>query len=123
MGIPYRARVSERSFLDLPGFHGDAYVVVYVEDTSERGPRFDPYCDDDCTCCPENFEPRMTFEISNGENRVRLGFDVDTEEGRANTLYKLDTLITSLKVLRKGLGEEIEQYERRERELEGLKGE
>jgi hypothetical protein len=34
MGIPYRARVNERWFLNLPGFHGGAYVVAYVEDTS-----------------------------------------------------------------------------------------
>jgi hypothetical protein len=26
MGIPYRARVDERAFLNLPGFHGGAYV-------------------------------------------------------------------------------------------------
>ena len=37
MGLPYRARVSERWFLNLPGFHGGAYVIVYVEDTRERG--------------------------------------------------------------------------------------
>ena len=34
---PYKARVDERAFLNLPGFHGGAYVVGYVEDTSERG--------------------------------------------------------------------------------------
>jgi hypothetical protein len=34
MGIPYRARVNERWFLNLPGFHGGAYVVAYAEDTS-----------------------------------------------------------------------------------------
>ena len=36
MGLPYRARVDERWFLNLPGFHGGAYVVAYVEDTRER---------------------------------------------------------------------------------------
>jgi hypothetical protein len=123
MGIPYRARVNERWFLNLPGFRGGAYVVVFVEDTSECGLRFDPYCDDNCTCCPTNFEPRMALEISSGDDRVQLGFDVDTEQGRANTFHKLDTLIASLRVLRKGLGEEMELYERRERELEGLTGE
>ena len=52
MGIPYRARVNERWFLNLPGFHGGAYVVAYVEDTSECGLRRDPYCDGDCSDCP-----------------------------------------------------------------------
>ena len=32
MTIPYRARVNERVFLNLPGFHGGAYVVAYVEE-------------------------------------------------------------------------------------------
>jgi hypothetical protein len=35
MGIPYRARVNESWFLNLPGLHAGAYVVAYVEDTSE----------------------------------------------------------------------------------------
>ena len=35
MGVPYRARVNERTLLNLPGFHGGAYVYVYVEDTQE----------------------------------------------------------------------------------------
>jgi hypothetical protein len=64
MTIPYRARVNERWFLNLPGFHGGAYVMAFVEDTSECGPRHDPDCDDDCPDCPENFEPRTTLEIS-----------------------------------------------------------
>lgn len=37
MKNPYKARVDARSFLNLPGYHDGAYVVVYVEDTSERG--------------------------------------------------------------------------------------
>jgi hypothetical protein len=27
MGFPYRARVNERVFLNLPGFHGGAYAL------------------------------------------------------------------------------------------------
>jgi hypothetical protein len=118
MGIPYRARVNERWFLNLPGFHAGAYVVAYVEDTSDCGLRRDPYCDDDdCTCCPANFEPRMTLEIADCYKRVNLDFDVDSEEARANSLHKLDTLLAALSVFRKGIVEESEQYVRREREL------
>ena len=123
MGIPYRARVNERWFLNLPGFHGGAYVVAYVEDTSDCGPRRDPYCDDDCPDCPENFEPRTILEIADGHDRVNLGFDVDSELARANSLHKLDTLIAALRVFRKGIEEEFEQYQRREREREELRGE
>ena len=50
MGLPYRARVNERWFLNLPGFHGGAYIVAYVEDTSERG-------------LERTHEPRMDAEL------------------------------------------------------------
>jgi hypothetical protein len=33
MPNPYKARVDVRRFLNLPGFHGGAYVVAYVENT------------------------------------------------------------------------------------------
>ena len=35
-GKPYRARVNERTFLNLPGFDGAAVVDAFVEDTSHR---------------------------------------------------------------------------------------
>jgi hypothetical protein len=123
MGIPYRARVNERWFLNLPGFHGGAYVVAYVEDTTDCGPRPDYYCDDDCPTCPHNFEPRTILEIADCSRRVNLEFDLDSEAARANTLHKLDTLISALRVFRAGIAEEFEQYERRERELKEMKGE
>ena len=37
MSLPYRARLNEQTFLNLPGYHAGAYVYTYVEDTSERG--------------------------------------------------------------------------------------
>lgn len=36
MASSYRARVDDREFLNLPGFHGSAVVNAYLEDTSER---------------------------------------------------------------------------------------
>lgn len=120
MTIPYRARVNERWFLNLPGFHGGAYVVGYVEDTSERGL---VYCDECDECEPENFEPRTILEIADCENRIQLEFDVDSEARRANSLHKLDTLITALRVFRQGLEEEFAEYDRREHELKELKSE
>jgi hypothetical protein len=118
LGIPYRARVNERTLLNLPGFHGGAFVYVFVEDTSERGLRADPYCPSDCTCCPGNFEPRMTLEIADCDRRVTLSFDIDTDEGRENSVHKLDTLVSALRVFRQALVEEFEPYDRRARELE-----
>ncbi len=123
MGIPYGARVNERWFLNHPGFHGGAYVVAYVEDTSERGALRRPDCDDDCDECPENFEPRTILELADCSDRIELEFDVDSEAGRVNSLHKLDTLIAALRVFRTGLVEEFDEYDRRERELAELKGE
>jgi hypothetical protein len=117
MVFPYRARVNERWFLNLPGFHGGAYVVAYVEDTSGRGLQYGPECDESCDKCPYNFEPRMILEISDCTDRINLEFDVDSEAGIANSLHKLDTLIAALRVFREGIGQEAVLYEQRERQL------
>ena len=115
MGIPYRARVNERWFLNLPGFHGGAYVVAYVEDTTRR-------VLEECGCdnreCFVNFEPRMILEIADCNRRVNLVFDVDSEDGVDNSLHKLDTLIAALRVFRGGIVAEAKEYGRRERKLD-----
>ena len=122
MTIPYRARVNERVFLNLPGFHGGAYVFTYVEDTSERDLTRYHGCDDEtCTRCPHNFEPRMILELADCSERIQLEFDIDSEAGRANSLHKLDTLIAALRVFRQGLVDEFEPYDRRQRELDALR--
>ena len=118
MGIPYRARVNERWLLNLPGFHRGAYVVAYVEDTSDRGLETGNDCGPDCVHCPYNFEPRMILEISDCTDRINLEFDVDSEAGRVNSLHKLDTLIAALRVFRTSIVEEFAEYDRRERDLE-----
>jgi hypothetical protein len=124
MPIPYRARVDERWFLNLPGFGGDAYILAFVEDTSECGPRHLEDCDDDRPGCPDNFEPKAIIELlGDGMFMTTLEFEVRSERRRANSLHKLDTLIAALKVFRKGLVEEFAEYDRREKELEELKGE
>jgi hypothetical protein len=121
VGVPYRARVNERTLLNLPGFHGGAYVYVYVEDTTDCELRRDPYCEDTCTCCPHNFEPRATLEIADCNRPVSLEFDVDTLEARANSLHKLDTLAAAIQVFRAALQHEFEPYDDRKRQLEALR--
>jgi hypothetical protein len=123
MAIPYRARLNERTLLNLPGFHGGAFVYVYVEDTSERDLFYRPDCDSDCERCPENFEPRSVFEIADCEDTIQLTFDVDTGAGRENSLHKLDTLLAALGAFRAALIQEFEPYDRRERELEAVRDE
>lgn len=122
MGMPYRARINERTLLNLPGFHEGAYVYVYVEDTSERDVvRRGPYCEADCTCCPHNFEPRMELEVADCDRVIGLRFDVDTPEGRENSLHKLDTLEIAIRMFRDALVAEFEPYDRREQTLESLR--
>jgi hypothetical protein len=121
MGMPYRARINERTLLNLPGFHGGAYVYAYVEDTSDRALMREQYCEDDCTCCPKNFEPRMELEIADCDRWISLCFDVDTLEGRENSLHKLDTLEVAIRVFRDALVAEFEPYDRREQALESLR--
>jgi hypothetical protein len=83
-------------------------VVAYVEDTSECGLRRNDDCDDDCRNCPYNFEPRMILEIADCADRINLEFDADSEAARANSLHKLDTLITALRIFRAGVEAEFE---------------
>jgi hypothetical protein len=121
MGMPYRARINERTLLNLPGCHGGAFVYVYVEDTSERELRRRPGCDDDCEWCPENFEPRTVLEIADCQDVIRLEFDLDTPEGRENSLHKLDTLEIAIRVFRDAFEAEFEPYDRREATLQSLR--
>jgi hypothetical protein len=123
MATPRRARVCERYFLNLPGFYRSAFIVAYVEDTAGRGPETCEYCDSDCETGPCNFEPRPILQIADCSDRIELEFDLDSEAGRANSLHKLDTLISALRVFRAGIVEEIDEYDRRERELEQLRSE
>lgn len=122
MTVPYRAHVNERTLLNLPGYHSGAFVYVYVEDTSERGLRYGPYCEPGCQCgCVENYEPRATLEIADCEDTISLSFDVDSEGYRENSLHKLDTLIAALRVFRESLVNEFEPYDERARTLAELR--
>ena len=82
------ARVDEQLLLNHPGYHGGAYVHVFVEDTSRAGP---------ARRLPS---PRFRLEIADCTNHIRLEFDVETPGGRENSLYKIETLIGSLQRFR-----------------------
>ncbi len=119
--MPYRARINERTLLNLPGFHEAAFVYVYVEDTSERPSLRNEACDADCNCCPQNFEPRVILEIADCSRRISLEFEIDTSEGRENSLHKLDTLVSALRLFRGALVAEFEPYDRRHEERQALR--
>jgi hypothetical protein len=121
MGLPYRARVDERWYLDLPGVSStEAYVFAFVEDTSECELRSDPSCDDTCSCFPENCEPRVRFELGNGRGRFALRLFVE-EPWRGQSLHALDTVIAALQATRQAVVAEGEEFDRRERLLEELR--
>jgi hypothetical protein len=119
MPNPYKARADVRRFLNLPGFHGGAYVVVYVEDTSDReitkrdllgyeGTRY------------VNPRPRVILEIADCSERISLEFELDSELDVENSLHKVDTLVAALAELRAGLVDEARLYRRRESDVERL---
>ena len=121
MGLPYRARVDERWYLDLPGVSStEAYVFAFVEDTSGSDLRSDPSCDDTCSCCPDNFEPRIRLELGNGRGRFALRLFVE-EPWRGQSLHALDTVIAALQATRQAVVAEGEEFDRRERLLEELR--
>ena len=118
MGLPYRARVDDRWYLDLPGVSStEAYVFAFVEDTSGCDLRSDPSCGDTCSCCPENFEPRIRFELADRRGCFALKLFVE-EPWRGQSLHALDTLIAALRATRRAVVAEGDEFDRRERLLE-----
>ena len=90
------ARVDERLKLNLPGFHGDAFVRVFVEDTSGHRWRGTPP------------EPRVRLRIADCENEISLWFELEDPQSRVNSLHKIDTLVGSLTRFRAALAAEAD---------------
>lgn len=84
MASSYRARLDERAFLNLPGFHGSAVVTAYVEDTSKRelpmleGRR------------AHNLDPRLILELSDCSERVSYQLEVHSAFALENSLHKVE---------------------------------
>jgi hypothetical protein len=96
-------RVDEYTRLNRPGFYGDAFVRVLVEDTSARRVRrgTPPW-------------PRLVLDIADCVNTIHLEFDVTSAELRDNSLFKIDTLLDALHRFRDGLAAEAELYAERQ---------
>ena len=101
-------RVDERLKLNLPGFHGDAFVRVFVQDTSGARWRGTPP------------EPRVRLRIADCENEISLWFELDSRESRVNSLHKIDTLLGSLHRFRDALMAEADLYATRSSRKEDL---
>ena len=96
------AGVDEKIRLNLRGFHGGAYVRVFVEDTTFRKWRRRPP------------HPRIRLRIADCSNEISLWFELHTPETRDNALYKINTLLGALERFRAALDAEAELYEHRE---------
>jgi hypothetical protein len=96
------AGVDEKLRLNLPGFHGGAYVRVFVEDTTFRKWRRRPP------------EPRIRLRIADCSNEISLWFELNSQAARENSLYKIDTLLGALQRFRAALDGEAELYAHRE---------
>jgi hypothetical protein len=94
------ARVDEYTRLNHPGLYGDAFVRVYVEDTTARRRR----CDAD---------PQLVLQIADCTNTINPEFALETAQLRENSLYKVDTLLAALHRFRAGLAAEAELAARR----------
>ena len=90
------ARVDEYARLNRPGLYGDAFVRVFVEDTTARRRR-------------RNRDPRrLVLQIADCTNTINLEFSLETAELRENSLFKVDTLLGALHRFRDGLAREAE---------------
>lgn len=93
------ARVDERLRLNLPGYHGDASVRVYVESTDGRR---------------GEVEPRIRLRISDCEDEISLWFELDCPGSRRNSLHKIATLLGALHRFEDALHAEAELAARRD---------
>lgn len=106
---PYR--ISVREFLNLSGWHGGAYVIAEVEDTSRQAA--DEW--------GESELPRTCLRIADCVSECRFEFDLDTLDAQENSLHKVETLIDALQRFREGLMAEIGLFNQRTLTKEGGK--
>jgi hypothetical protein len=95
------ARVDEYTRLNRPGLYGDAFVRVFVEDTTVPHRR-----------C--NRDPRLVLQIADCTNTINLEFSLDSPRYRENSLFKVDTLLGALHRFRDALAAEAELAARRD---------
>jgi hypothetical protein len=94
------ARVDEHARLNRPGLYGDAFVRVFVEDTTGRR---------------RHRDPQLVLQIADCTNTVNLEFSLETPQLRENSLFKVDTLLGALCRFRDGLAAEAELAAERQR--------
>ena len=121
MGMPYRARVNERTLLNLPGFHGGGVRVRLRRGHVGARPHERAVLRRRLLVLSVELRAPHVARDRGLRANVGLSFDVDTPEGRENSLHKLDTLEIAIRVFRDALVAEFEPYDRREQMLESLR--
>ena len=96
-------RVDEYALLNRSGLYGDAFVRIFVEDTSNLRRR------------RRIGDPDLVLQIADCVNTINLEFSLETAELRENSLFKVDTLLGALHRFRDGLASEAELAARRRR--------
>ena len=96
------AHVDEYARLNRPGLYGDAYVRVFVEDTTARRRR-------------RGADPQLVLQIADCTNTINLEFSLETAQLRENSLFKVNTLLGALHHFRDGLAAEAKLAAERER--------
>jgi hypothetical protein len=94
------ARVDEYARLNRPGLYGDAFVRVFVEDTTRN---------------PDNLEQELVLQIADCTNTINLEFSLESARYRENSLFKVDTLLGALHRFRDALAAEAELAAQRDR--------
>jgi hypothetical protein len=92
-------RYYRRTFINRPGYHATAFVFATVS----------------CAGADDEYGPHCELVIADCSRSISLSIDTGNEESRANTLYKLDTLITTLTEFRAAYIAECEAVRSRER--------
>jgi hypothetical protein len=98
------ARVDEYARLNRPGLYGDAFVRVFVEDTTVRRRRR-----------RRNRDPKLILQIADCTNTINLEFSLATDLERKNALFKTETLLHAVHQFRDGLVAESELAAQRHR--------
>lgn len=105
-----------RALLNLPGHESTAAVVAEIEDTTgwaegkdRNGNALDSW----------NRHPDYTFKLANCDRSIAFEFDLCSAESRANSFFKIDTMITALQKFRDGLEVEAREYRKRDAYLKG----
>ena len=91
-------RVDEHTRLNRPGLYGDAFVRVFVEDTTHGRRR----------------QPQIDLQIADCTNVIRLEFSLAHARLRENSLFKIDTLLGALQRFRDALAAEADLAARRD---------